>query len=278
MKIGVIGNGVVGSATARCYLAGGYDVKVHDIDPMRSCHTLVETLSSDIVFVCLPTPQLKDGLGCDTSALESFFKGPTRENRITYVIRSTVPVGYSRSVADRFDSPVVHSPEFLTERTANMDAMMPARNIIGFPSNLQMVGEDSENHPLSQLYHERFPHVPVHWITSDESEFVKLMQNSFAAVKIAFFNEMRAFADSKDMRWEECLDALLAGGTIHPMHTQVPGPDGKRGFGGKCFPKDLANTIQCMRDANMPNEVCWSALHRNAWVDRFEEPEVRKQC
>ena len=80
-------------------------------------------------------------------------------------------------------------------------------------------------------------------MTSDESEAVKLMQNGFSAVKIAFFNEMRCLADDRGLDWTRVMDGLLAGGWINPAHTQVPGPDGKRGFGGGCLEKDLANLI-----------------------------------
>jgi UDP-glucose 6-dehydrogenase len=110
-------------------------------------------------------------------------------------------------------------------------------------------------------------------MTSDESEFVKLMQNAFSAVKISFFNEMWRFANAKELDWERCLTALLAGGWVNPMHTSVPGPDGRRGFGGACLPKDLANLIQCMYDVGITGpglSVCNAARVRNNQLDRKE--------
>ena len=107
-------------------------------------------------------------------------------------------------------------------------------------------------------------------MTSDESEFVKLMQNAFSAIKIAAFNEFRSFADYQKLDWERCLAALLAGGWINPAHTNVPGPDGRRGFGGACLPKDLANLIECMNEEHSP--MCLAALERNQYIDRKEQP------
>ena len=100
-------------------------------------------------------------------------------------------------------------------------------------------------------------------------EAVKLFQNAFSAVKIATFNEFRSLADAMNLDWERCLSALLAGGWINPMHTQVPGPDGY-GFGGKCLPKDLANLIDCIsKETGQHSAVMLKAAKlRNDLIDR----------
>ena len=175
------------------------------------------------------------------------------------VLRSTVPVGYTRGIRERLGiKNLVHSPEFLTARMAVEDARNPTRLIIGYPEGIANSPTD-----LFWLYRKAWPNILPHVMLSDESEFVKLMQNAFSAVKVSLFNEFRAYADKVELSWERCLGALLAGGWVNPQHTQVPGPDGKRGFGGACLPKDLANLIDCMDRAGVFNIVMSAALDRN---------------
>ncbi|HYE70415.1 MAG TPA: hypothetical protein VD932_02705 [Aquabacterium sp.] len=255
MKIGVVGGGVVGHATARCFMEHG-EVRVYDVVPERCTHDLDSTLDSDLVFVCLPTPAGEDGV-CDTSAIDRFFAGVDGSAFCgrNFVLRSTVPVGTTRDIAARHQIPnIVHSPEFLTARCAVTDAQLPARNIIGMPyANGALVA-------LRSLYKKRFPGVPLHVVTSDESEAVKLMQNSFFAVKIATFNEFYEFAQKRGLNWERVLSAVLADGRIAHSHTIVPGPDGLRGYGGACLPKDIANLAHCIgEDAT----ILRAAIERN---------------
>ena len=276
--IGIVGGGVVGSATAKSYVEHVKQVKIFDIDPLRSTARLDETLQSDIVFVCLPTPHHTNSDKCDLSYLEDFFEQfkmhePSQVTKVL-VLRSTVPVGYTRSVQKKLDgyAKVVHSPEFLTARCAALDAQIPTRNIVG------LTGDGFNAPTLRELYSLRWPHVPVLTMSCYESEAVKLFTNSFFAVKIAFWNEMRQYIDAVNdglidtcaivMDWQTIMEAVLLDGRIHPSHTQVPGPDGRYGLGGACLPKDLQNTIQCLKALDVDSPVCTAAAMRNT-ADRF---------
>ena len=257
MKIGVIGNGVVGNATARCFMEHA-EVRVFDRVAERRTHGLMQTLDSSIVFVCVPEGQL-----------DSVFREmPDRLGN--FAIKSTCPIGTTRKLAEKYGlKNLVHSPEFLTARCAVTDAQLPARNIIGIPNrmNLQPDSDGYERsicgEALDKLYEKRFPGVPIHLMTSDESEAVKLIQNSFFAVKVAFFNEVNELAQRLGLDWEVIRAALLADGRIAHSHTQVPGPDGKYGFGGACLPKDLTQLITQMHEAGTNYGVCTAALDRN---------------
>lgn len=262
MKIGIVGGGVIGGATARAFAGFVDEVRVHDVRPERATHKLSQVLECDLIFICLPTPRKLESLECDTSAVEKFvgLTGPIDRCR-NFVLRSTVPIGTTRRLREQYNLPnLIHSPEFLTARTATLDAMMPTRNIVG---GGRFVKAGSCADMLASLYVRRFPGVPIYHLTSDESEAVKLFQNAFSAVKIACFNEFRCLADKLGLDWGNCLEALLAGGWINPMHTQVPGPDGKRGFGGACLPKDLDNLIECCEQAGVGHQVIWAAHERN---------------
>lgn len=258
MKLGVIGGGVVGKATARCFLEHVEEVRVYDLVKELSTHSKSDTLASDLVVVCLPESECED-----------FFR---RCPSGMYVLRSTVPVGFTKRISEeQHHSNLVHWPEFLTERCALTDAQMPARNVVGLPfypdSNLSAS-------LLFDLLRRRFPGVPLHLATSDESEAIKLMTNSFFAAKVSLFNEFRSFCDRKGMNWQRVLEGVLADGRIAHSHTQVPGPDGKRGYGGKCLPKDLHSLIRCMMETDLLLAPILNAVQvRNRW-DRQDEGEV----
>jgi len=273
MKIGIIGNGVVGGATAAAFHDHVDEVRCWDARDERCTHSLHDTVcGTDLTFVCLPTPKRKDGIGCDTSIIKLFFERMGELKRdANLVLRSTVPVGFTRYMREEYGiANLVHSPEFLTARTAVEDSCNPTRLLIGVPQPTENRSRCRET--LEMLYMDRWYHNRglLYEMTSDESEFVKLMQNAFSAVKVGFFNEMREFSDKKGLDWERCLAALLAGRWINPMHTQVPGPDGKRGWGGACLPKDISNLIQCGLTANVSLLICGAAALRNDLVDRKE--------
>jgi UDPglucose 6-dehydrogenase len=239
--IGVVGNGVLGRAVARGFMEHA-EIFVHDSDPNRSAHSLDETLRCDVVFFCLPTPALSDGR-CDTSVIDQVFDRATNgslwQPESTYVIRSTVPVGYTSAMADRHRLPLLHSPEFLTARCALVDFQTPARNIIGFVA--ECGGCDANLDALAGLYQRRFPGVPIHYVSTEESELIKLAVNSFFAAKVMFFNVIAATAEKHHCNWERVREGILSDGRIAHAHTQVPGPSGERGYGGACLPKDIAD-------------------------------------
>lgn len=261
MSIGVVGNGVVGGAIARSYTQHVKNVRVYDVVAERCTHPLALVLACDVVFVCLPTPQKKDSLELDTSVLDKFFCS-TAGSGANLVLKSTVPIGYTRYVSEWNKLPnLVHSPEFLTARCANIDAQMPPVNIIGIPHKIEKPNQCAEM--LNDLYTTRFPHIWVQGMEADESEAVKLFVNGFYAVKVAYWNEVRTLSNAKGLQWDTVINGVLAAGMIHPSHTQVPGPDGKYGFGGQCLPKDLAYLSEEIQRAGCDYMVTRAASIRN---------------
>lgn len=258
MRIGVVGGGTVGHATARCWMEFA-EVRVYDEVAERATHQFKEVIESDVVFVCVPEGNVEDVIlkaVCE--------RGHDAAKSVNLVVKSTVPIGTTRMLAAKYElTNLVHSPEFLTARTAVEDAANPRVNVVGYAG-------DRGGRALEGVYHDRWPGVPVWVMSSDESEAVKLFMNSFFAVKVAFFNECRALADKLKLDWESVRETMLADRRIHPLHTQVPGPDGKRGFGGACLPKDLKQLIGVMmehKDTNVFPHVCKAAHERNI-VDR----------
>lgn len=256
MRVGVVGGGTVGRAVARSFIEHVDEVRVYDVVRERRTHPLADVLGCDLAFVCLPTPQQEGGLAADLTAVEGFF-GRVPRWPTNFVLRSTVPVGTTRRLRETFRLPsLVHSPEFLTARCAVTDAQLPARNVIG--------GERCDAMSLLEgLYRRRFPGVPVHLMSSDESEAVKLFQNGFFSTAIAYWNEVYTFAEKLGLDWDVVMAAVLADGRISHSHTRVPGPDGRFGFGGSCLPKDLASLVHQFADARLGSWVTSAAHARN---------------
>ena len=261
MKIGIVGNGVVGSATARCFMEWG-EVRVYDQVDEKRTHTLNETLGSDVIFVCLPTPQTRNGLGCNLAPLTLFFHSLSLEARkLNWVLRSTVPIGTTRNLRKDFDLPnLVHSPEFLTARCSFTDAQCPSRMIIGGAWEGDNQSTACGN-VLLDLYRRRFTGIPIHLMSSDESESVKLFLNGFFAVKVAYFNEVYALAKRLDLDWGTIMAGVMSDGRIAHSHTKVPGPDGKLGYGGTCLPKDLANLASLLQENSCEDWMTTAALN-----------------
>ena len=248
MKLGFVGGGVVGKATAKAFMEWA-EIRIHDQVAERATHTLREVLDCELVFVCLPTPQKAGSLECDLTILRAFFSASHAMgyDECHFVIRSTVPIGTTRKLKEDYGlKNICHSPEFLTARCALTDAQTPSRNIIGSVYEEGLLGETDAR--LRELYHKRFAGVPTICMTSNESEAVKLFLNGFFAVKVAYFNEIRDLADATGLDWNLVMAGVMSDGRIAHSHTQVPGHDGKFGFGGTCLPKDLANLISCIRD------------------------------
>lgn len=257
-SVGVVGGGVVGHATALAYKEHVAEVKVHDLDPLRGGWSFEEAAGCQVVFVCVP----EDAVDSVVRRLVAL----SAETNV--VIRSTVPVGTTQRLGGLFHAGrLVHSPEFLTERTATFDAAAPAVLIVGSVSY-------PCRHAVRRLYEARFPHVRLILTSSRASEAIKLFTNAFYAAKISLFNELRAVADGLGVEWAAVLDGMLANGRIHPSHTQVPGPDGQPGFGGRCLPKDLAELVRQGRELSAPVNTFSAAYTANA-MD-FRPPPPRR--
>ena len=233
--IGVIGNGFVGGAVANGFK--NYNpVRVYDKTLSRRTHTIDETMSSDFIFVCLPTP-MKDENGGDVDLkyIFDFFKNTVIKMRAfnpIYIIKSTVPVGTTESIRKMHDDiKVVHNPEFLTAANADEDFLNAERTVVG--------GETEPSSEVAKLYMAHWPKTPVIVVSSDASEMIKYTANSFLALKVSYFNMIYDYCMTKNINFEDVLSGVYTDSRIGESHTHVPGPDGDRGYGGTCFPKDI---------------------------------------
>jgi UDPglucose 6-dehydrogenase len=257
--VGVIGNGFVGNAIYQNF-KHSCPIKVFDIDPQKAVNSYEDTISSDIIFVCLPTPMMEDG-NCNISYVQKFFTEIPQQTKGLFVLKSTVPIGTTDSIrASRTDLRIVHNPEFLTADNAEGDFFNCDRNVIG--------GDVVDAEELASFLYKTFPEwenieVPCYIVKSVESETIKYFANSFLAVKIAYFNNVYQTCSKFGMDYVKVKNAITEDKRIGRYHTKVPGPDGKLGFGGYCFPKDINALIHSLNDFGIDSQLLSAAWHYN---------------
>lgn len=227
-KVGIIGNGFVGEAQAFAF-SPTTDLRIYDIDPLKRTHSKEEIDECDFIFVCVPTPMRKDG-SQDISFIEKVFEeavdGPI------YIIKSTVLPGTTEVLTQKYPFlKIVFSPEFLTERTAKLDMLTQARIVLG--------GRKEFTDKVKDLFEQRFRNRHIIQTDSKTAELIKYMNNTFFATKVSIINEFKLLSDAIGCNWEDALYGFASDGRVGDSHLHVPGPDGRLGYGGTCFPKDV---------------------------------------
>lgn len=265
-NIGIIGKGFVGSAVAHGFSdACGYKAKIriYDKDPSRSLNSLEETVNkSDFIFISVPTPAKSSGeidLSIIKSAVKEIEKINENQNNVI-LLRSTVIPGTTSKFVEDFPSlRFVFNPEFLTERSATFDFINQSRVILG--------GSSENTNKVANLYRDRFgKHLPVIETNFQTAELIKYMNNLFFATKVSFLNEMFKVAEKVDASWSEAMEGFILDGRIGHSHLNVPGPDGKFGFGGSCFPKDIQAFIEFGNQIGVDMNVLKGAWETNLSV------------
>lgn len=250
----VIGLGFVGSALHKSFglkkvdPLGGYDrYKNGGIGSLEEC------LNSPIIFLCLPTLYDEIRGEYDKSAIKEVlailasYKYPG-----VVVLKSTVEPGTTEELSKLHPGlNIMHNPEFLSAATAFHDFHNQTHIVLGQGRNCS-----KENlKTVHDFYAKYYPKAEISECKSAESESMKSFVNSFYAVKIQFFNELYLLCQSQGSDFETVKTLMLKNEWINPMHTQVPGHDGKLSYGGACFPKDTNALLQCMKKHGSPHQL-----------------------
>lgn len=266
INIGIIGKGFVGSAVANGFSANtGFDsiVRIYDVDPIRSTHTLEEVVNdSEFVFVSLPSPTdfktNKINLDIIYDAFAEIAQVSTNKDTI-FLLRSTIVPGTTQKLSNKFPNiKIVFNPEFLTQRSAYLDFINQSRFVFG--------GNDEDTVRVAELMKKRFgSSIRIIRSNYEEAEMIKYMCNCFFATKVSFLNDMHVLSNKIGLDWETLLDGFISDGRIGHSHLNVPGPDGKYGFGGACFPKDVTAFIDFAKN----NDVSLNTLE-GAWSTNLQ--------
>jgi len=225
-KIGFIGQGWIGKHYADNFEERGYEVVRYGLE--KEYKNNKEKLKEcDIIFVAVPTPSTSEGFD-DSILIEAITN--TIVGQII-VIKSTIKIGITDKIQELFpDRYILHSPEFLTEKTAKYDAANPARNILGYTEySFKKAGEVMNILPVAS-YEKIVP--------CKEAEFVKYMGNSWFYFKIMAMNLFYDIAQDKGLDFEVLKEMLSADKRIGRTHLDVI-HQGGRGAGGHCFIKDF---------------------------------------
>ena len=260
MNIGIIGKGFVGNAIYQKF-KNYYGVFTYDLDESKSNSDINEIIHRcENIFVCLPTPMNIDG-SCNISIVEQVLAEidlitDNLETKRNIVIKSTIPPGTTKEWNHKFESlNITFNPEFLTEANAVQDFENQTRIILGGPRK--------STTELKTIYSKVFPKASIIKTDSTYAEMVKYLTNTFLATKVSFANEIYQLCDNLDIDYDKVIEYATYDERLGKSHWNVPGHDGDFGFGGHCFPKDLAALLNLSEKLNTINNVLCATQETN---------------
>jgi len=258
-KIAILGYGYVGKAM-NSFIKDHYEAVIYD--PYLAKEGTISTVTKNQInkchaaFICVPTPMSDDG-SCDISIVEDIFKWLDVE---IVIIKSTVAVGTTQKLIDRYGKHIIFSPEYVGESTYwtpfNFHHDMKETPFYTFGGDKEFCSK------VIDLFLPITGPCKTYNITdSTTAEMAKYMENAFYATKVAFCNELYSVCESIGVDWNEVRELWLSDPRLHRMHTAVFRDN--RGFGGKCLPKDTNALIKIAENAGINPHLLQGVLKSN---------------
>ena len=211
-----------------------------------------------MVFICVPTPMSDNG-SQDSTIIESVVKDLRDYCPDSIkVVKSTVLPSILEKLHN-FEPNLIYNPEFLREKHANKDFINSDMIIFG--------GDRNISSKVSNAYskHSRCKSREHIFVDLKTAALIKYSINTFLASKVIFFNELYSIFEALDVTdsWESVIDTISKDKRIGASHMNVPGHDGKKGFGGACFPKDSLALVKYAKDQGADLSILKSAIKTN---------------
>lgn len=263
-KVGIIGYGFVGQA-----VAGGFAAcEIHIYDKYKNFETLNEVVkASEFIFICLPTPIHLDESGIDLSIVFDSIKQIARltngTNKIV-VLKSTIIPGTTIGLIKKYPKSLFcFNPEFLREASFMQDFVKADRIVIG--TTIESVFKR-----VAALYKRVMPTIPIFQTDPTSAEMVKYMANCFLATKVIFANEMAEICAKLRINYVEVKKMVVADNRIEDSHLDVTET---KGFGGKCFPKDLLALRAMAKNERVDTKILDAVWAKNLKVRKNHDWE-----
>lgn len=280
-EVGIIGFGYVGSAVYEYFKRKNIPVKVYD-KFKETGNSFEEVIDSKVVFICVPTPMVKQTGECSTKIVENVLSECYDKindfDATVFCVKSTVRPGFTEKMKNSFPGlRITFSPEFLTEATPVDDFINADRIIVG--------GTDDDCEDVLSAFSDHDTAMLL-YTDSTTAEIVKLFTNAFLATKVTFANEMYLVCDKLGINYDDVRTLASIDKRISSGHLKVPGPDGDFGYGGHCFVKDFSNLRELSyslrtgeqlfsavidRNNELRKDRDWERMEGRAVIDEYEE-------
>lgn len=256
LKLGIVGYGFVGKATDFGFNG---NVEKYIVDPILGTNIEhLQEFNPDIVFICVPTPMGDDGCQ-DSSIIEEVMN-----DLVVYcsdavkVVKSTVLPSVLDKVS-KVDNKTIYNPEFLREKHANDDFINSEMIILG--------GEKKSAVKVSEAYSNHSRCDTSNFIYTDlkTASLIKYSINTFLATKVIYFNELNSVFEKMNVKdqWDKVINTISHDSRIGASHMDVPGHDGRKGFGGACFPKDSLAFVKYAESLEIELSLLKKAIKAN---------------
>lgn len=248
MEIGIIGYGVVGRAVSNT-LSNTHDLTIYD--KYEKFDNFTDLNKCDFVFIMVPTPfDCQSNLTDDSAIIESLEGLDKMGYSNIVVIKSTISPGSCQRYSDEYGLKIVFNPEFLRESSTPNEDFENQRTVVIGTDSLEVF--DS----VKKMYEEvLLPEAEYYHTSLKEAEMIKCSQNAMLASRVALANMIYDACEDCDIGYDKIRKiAFDKFDILGPHMVQVPGPDGKRGFGGKCLPKDI-RTFSTVCNSDLLNVI-----------------------